>query len=330
MLRFIAMIGIVIAHVSPPDFWMQFRNFDVPLMAMVMGMSFYLSNKNSEMQYGSYVIKRLKRLVIPTWQFLTFFIGGLSLVHLVFGKDLPFDWWQVLSSYLLLDGIGYVWIIGVFVAVAMLNPFILRFSLRTKENSKYFLILGMIYLGYLGLTVLNQSLNEITAFFFEHLVLYTIGYGLIAAIGIRFKQLSKKEIWIGFIGSILIYLILAFVNDFYLVSMAKYPPTTYYISYAIGAIFGLTLLLDVKAVFNVFDNKLVYYISKNSMWFYLWHIIPVYFIGVSQIFIPILETSWVARFLYVLIVSMILTIGHKWLVKKTGDIRMSKTENAIN
>lgn len=310
---------------------MQLRSFDVPLMAFLMGMSFYMSKKDKIIEYGSYVRKRLKRLVGPTWQFLTlFFIIVIPVAFLIFGKDQPFDWQIILSSYLLLDGIGYVWIIGVFVVVALLNPFILRFSKGVKENRKYFSIIGVIYIGYIGLTLLNRYLSGTPALLFEHLVLYTIGYGLIAAVGIRFKQLSKREVWSGFIVSVLVYFVLAYSNGFALTSIAKYPPTTYYLSYAMVATFGLSLLLEVKPIFNIFNNKFVYFISENSMWFYLWHIFPVYSMSIVERFIPILETSWVLRFVYVFIVTIILTLVHSWVMDKLEESKLSKTEALTN
>lgn len=43
ILRSIAFIGLIIAHVNPPVFLMQLRNFDVPMMVFISGVAFAMS-----------------------------------------------------------------------------------------------------------------------------------------------------------------------------------------------------------------------------------------------------------------------------------------------
>lgn len=71
VLKVIGLLGIILAHVQPPEVLFQLRNFDVVLMILV---SAYLGlqSKKSE-KLISYLIKRFKRLVIPTWIFISFF-----------------------------------------------------------------------------------------------------------------------------------------------------------------------------------------------------------------------------------------------------------------
>ena len=57
LLRFIGLSMIILAHVTPPDVIMQIRNFDVPLMVIISGISFAISFKNSE-KFTIYVWKR--------------------------------------------------------------------------------------------------------------------------------------------------------------------------------------------------------------------------------------------------------------------------------
>ena len=114
VLRTIALIGIFFAHVQSPGWLLQLRSFDVPMMSLLMGASFYLSNHNKEVKYGDYVKKRIKRLVYPTWIFLTIFFALIIAVSIVLGREYPFSIGKIIRSYLLLDGIGYVWIVGVF------------------------------------------------------------------------------------------------------------------------------------------------------------------------------------------------------------------------
>lgn len=109
LLRAFGLLMIILAHVEPPNYLFQLRNFDVPLMVIVAGLSFQRSFKAES--YWSYLWGRIKRLVLPVWIFLSFYFFLEFLVG--FPGTLP-EGKVVLSSYLLLNGIGYVWIIRVF------------------------------------------------------------------------------------------------------------------------------------------------------------------------------------------------------------------------
>ena len=77
VLRAIGLLCIVLAHVDPPSFILQLRNFDVPLMVLISGSTFYITaNNRRQNTYLSYLIDRIFRLVVPTWIFLLFFFGG--------------------------------------------------------------------------------------------------------------------------------------------------------------------------------------------------------------------------------------------------------------
>ena len=69
ILRCIALIGIVVIHCEPESLWLrQIRNFDVPLMVFLSGVSYTLSIKDENTLidggYLKYVIKRFKRLIL--------------------------------------------------------------------------------------------------------------------------------------------------------------------------------------------------------------------------------------------------------------------------
>jgi fucose 4-O-acetylase-like acetyltransferase len=116
ILRTIGVILIILAHSSPPNTLFQIRVFDVPLMAMLLGMSFILSLKGKDFKenYGKYVFKRLKRLVFPTWIFLSIFFLLVFILSLIAKQSYPFSINKIILSYTLISGIGYVWIIRVF------------------------------------------------------------------------------------------------------------------------------------------------------------------------------------------------------------------------
>jgi len=118
-LRAIGLYAIILAHIASPWALHQLRNFDVPLMVFISGISFSLS-KTSSGPYLKYAWSRIKRLLFPVWIFLTLFFALSSLTH-VFG-DYSFE--VILESFTLSEGIGYVWIIQIFIIVSLLAPFL--------------------------------------------------------------------------------------------------------------------------------------------------------------------------------------------------------------
>lgn len=75
----------------------------------------------------------------------------------------------------------------------------------------------------------------------------------------------------------MLFIALAVLNNFALVSVEKYPPTAYYLSYGMMASVILYLLLetDAKIILILKKNKLIRWISQNSLWIYLWYIISI-------------------------------------------------------
>lgn len=70
LLKTIGIFGIIAAHVGSPQWVMMIRNFDVPLLVILSGL---LSRGKSKSGWIPYVFKRVKRLLIPTYVFLTFY-----------------------------------------------------------------------------------------------------------------------------------------------------------------------------------------------------------------------------------------------------------------
>lgn len=104
ILKTIGLICIILAHVNPPNIIFQLRNFDVILMIMISASLFFdkkfeFNRKN----YKEYLAKRVKRLLLPTWLFLSIFFIISKLFSL---SNYNFE--IILDSYILNDGIGFV------------------------------------------------------------------------------------------------------------------------------------------------------------------------------------------------------------------------------
>lgn len=275
ILRFIGLVMIILAHVGPPPLIFQLRNFDVPLMVLISGVSFVLSYKGEP--YLSYVWKRIKRLLFPIWIFLT----GYFLV--IYMTGYPIHWpgfGKIVSSYLLLSGIGYVWVIRVFLLVAIVAPFIMKFHKKTSSHTRYFSILSAVIIGYELISLFTKPyLRSAGGTILENIALYIVPYSIIFAIGLRLPELTRKQVLRLVMGSFAIFGVVGLViftmsGKIVPVQAFKYPPSIYYLSYGLGTS-GAVWLVSDKILATIKRIGLILpilFIAQNSMWIYLWHI----------------------------------------------------------
>ena len=274
LLRFIGLFLIVLAHVDAPWVVNQFRCFDVPLMVFVSGLCFKPS-------YGSvikYLWKRFKRLYIPTFIFLCIFFTFILFIGYL-NIRIPYSKAQIIGTFFLMEApsIGYVWIIRVFILMALISPFLYNFSLKRHYIIIAILIIVFLLQNYLvGVTPIYN--NIYLNFFVDEIILYLIGYGIILEVSFLLKKLDNK--WKSFLITISLLLLAALIiweisNKFILPisQLYKYPPRSYYIIY--GIIVSIILFLSpLDKIFQKIKkvSKLISFISKHSLWIYLWHI----------------------------------------------------------
>ena len=336
ILRAIAIVGIIIAHSTPNDLIFQIRNFDVVLMVLLMGASYYLSNQNKKINYIDYLIKRFNRLVVPTWQFLAIFFVLFYGLSVYAGSDYYFNFETIKSSFLLLDGIGYVWIMRVFFLVAMLSPLMLFISKKIKNNLIYLGFIVVLYGVYTVLIQYNSTMSGNLGYYTEQIVVYGLGYIIVFAVGLRLKQFSTKDINIllGFMVGMLI--VLMYINDFRPVQEFKYPPKLYYMSYGITVSLFLYQLLKINVIKNILQNKFVLYLSHHSIWLYFWHIIFVYALKLYSSHFKMINESFITRFLFIFLLALLTTFIHNVLKgywkqlksKKSNDVSKETSKQA--
>ena len=315
ILRFIAIMGIIIAHSTPNDIIFEIRNFDVTLLVILLGTSFFISNNNKKINYFSYVIKRFNRLVIPTWIFLVVFFSLFFILSLVLNQNYYFSLSQILSSFMLLSGIGYVWVMRVFFIIALVSPLLLNISQKIRNHTIYLsLVIICLFIQLLFLYIYSKS-GGVFAKGLEYILLPGLGYSVVAAIGIRLKRLHFKSLIVYTLSFLLIFILFLYLNDFHSTQLDKYPPGIHYLSYGVFCSLFLYIVLHFKPVFKIFDWRIVYFISRNSLWLYFWHIIPVQLIFVFGLDKSI-ANNFFTRFLFIFIVAFIFTYIHYRLKKK--------------
>lgn len=320
-LRVIGLLAIILAHVNPPTLLFQLRNFDVPLMVLVSGAVYGLSS-GAKKKYLSYIWGRILRLLLPTWVFLCVFF----LVQAVFG--IFYSPPTILSSLFLLNdnGIGYVWIIRIFILVAVISPFFVYLSQKIRQKGLYlvallllyalYTVLNHIYLGYPGVHAFAFG-----DFFVQNILFYLMPFGVIAGLGLYLLSASKRAIFFLFLLSGGVFSLFAakqflFVHHFVQTQVYKYPPGIYYLSFALAVSLLLYLVSYTGLFQKLFKTSLLQFIASSTLWIYLWQIFFLYQWNWAQGYFPIFLRNFVGEYLLVLCSSVLLTFLQKYIFGK--------------
>ena len=319
ILKCIGLLLIILAHCSAPTFIDEIRNFDVVLLVILSGVLAVKSYERS----GSglkYIGKRLIRLIVPTYIFLTvLFI--LEKIVCIFNPVFPMDKNTILSSYTLTNGIGYVWIIRVYILCAISVVILMNI----KKYKKIIIIsLFIIY------EILYYTIGDINEFF-QYCVYYLIPYGLLCVyVGMQAKNWDNKKLLKVTAIFLLVFVIIFTVfyitkNQITKISDYKYPPRLYYLAYGIGISLLLYYLIDRKNILNIkekLNNKLISFIGSHTMWIYLWQIFYLNTFAFVKF-----EVKWYEKYIYLVVMSIISTYIQSKIVKKLNI--KNKTVKAI-
>lgn len=152
-------------------------------------------------------------------------------------------------------------------------------------------------------------------------VFTVIPYGLLTWLGYYYSDMSKKTKWILFCVSVVIFVLMSIVlgieyGNFVLVSDYKYPAQLYYLSYSIPFIFLLFEFLPRLDKYQV--SYLTQFISKSSLWIYLWHILALYMV---KMFIKN-NSYWWLQYILIVLIAVLST----WVQNKIIDLLFTKTK----
>ncbi len=308
-LKFVGLTGIIIAHVGAPEKIMMLRNFDVPLMVIISAilgnLSFhkYADNKILAIRY---CFDRIKRLVFPTWIFLIIYFSFLLLEHRVFSFEYYFH-----SFTLTRYGVNYVWIVLIYLYSALLIP--LFNKIKTLPWSW-----GCVAVLYLLYEIMYYFEIGINNKFVDTTFYYIIPYGALAYLGFCYPLFNRnKKIAVMIIAGITFIALGIYYciqnGSIQNVQIAKYPPRLYYLGYGITVSFLLLAICGRKPL-KLFENKIIIFISRHSMWIYLWHILmlEVYAIlKLPEIWYIKLLTVYIASILMVVFVNSLLNVIEK-------------------
>ncbi len=341
ILKCLGIFLVILAHVIPhKSILFQLRNFDVPMMVIVSGILFAGMSKK-QYSYGQYLRKRIPRLIAPVWLFLSGFFSITWLLSWWQNKSYPFSIGIIIRSFFLTNGINYLWIVKVFVLIAIASPILLQ--IRNKfSNSKSFLIcLAVIYSCYeFLLFLLNvyssnlefpEFINFIIFYLVINLLFYDLPYSCIFGIGLVIKNIKPSQIFLLALGLFGVFVTLGIYyyqqNGFFVPTQRyKLLPQLYYVSYGISMSLFVYLIVDklYKHLFALFDNsfltQIIVFISSSSLWIFLWHIV---FLNCLDIWVNLFPNLRHYSIKY--LVVLVLSIGTTWIQKQVVGTIVERT-----
>ncbi len=300
-LRGVALLLLVAAHSSAPSLISTVRTFDVPLMVFISALCF-----RNPGNYGSYCLKRFRRICQPLFVFLIilFSISAFAPVvprqlmtpKIIAGSFMMWNW----------PAIPFVWIMRVFLLMALVMP-LLDAAVRKLSPLMLLAALTTLYiLQNAACAAIDHESRDALTFFVRDYLLYLTGYSIIAVAGLMArdgKLRIRPALLFLCIAAIVVHL--ATGNGFD-PQASKYPPASLYVAY--GCACSIVLLMAKPLFAKVAGWSAWSYLSRNSMWIYLWHTIPVFVMRGFNLF----ETSWVARFVFILVCA--LALNSLWLL----------------
>ncbi|WKN42390.1 acyltransferase family protein [Tunicatimonas pelagia] len=319
-LRFFGVLIIIYAHTHPPEWIDQIRNFGTPLLIVASAATYAYIYRSRELKVVAFLEKRMYRLLIPAWTFLTFFFGSLLIVSIVLDRPYPFNTSTIVESYLLYRGIGYVWIFKVYLYLAFLTPLLLAYTRIVKNDLLYYGSLVLFFTIYsIASQYFENTMSERSFDIFADYVLTIFPYLALYGYGMRLHELKRSTVgWVALLSGIICAGIAIYLYQrtgaWVPTQEYKYPPQLYYLSYALMWV-NILYLVAYSPLIKSIPPKIIQWLSENSLWIYLWHICAVY--GLERVMeydksIPVT----VIRFFLILAISIGLVLIQNQITKR--------------
>ena len=238
---------VILAHVKPPAPIMFIRCFDVPLLVILSGIlandSLNRTSTSTSIISIQYFIKRFKRLCFPTWIMLVFLFSFLAVVGTVYSFK-----YYLFSFCLTRYGIGYVWIVLIYLYCALVSPFLKK----ALAFHRFWFVMALVYCLYEVAYHYHLGTNNVIIL---NTIYFLIPYGMLTALGMCFQSMTKRTKMIVFIGSFIVFVICGIyyhitLGGLQFPTITKYPPRMYFLSYSIAVSFFLLIICEGR------DNRL--------------------------------------------------------------------------
>jgi len=299
---------------------MEIRSFDVPLMIFISGMSYSISRKN-DVSYAKYFKSRFKRLVVPVWIFLSAFYIAVYVFDIDVYRDIM-NPKIILSSYIL-NGFGYVWIVRVFLLIAIVSPLLVKVSDSLTLPKLLLTAISLVFVSS-AIHMLIDYNGKISKNILDGFLLPTLSYSSLFMIGYKWREIPKDRKVLMLISTFFAFCFLQwfvvkfFGGEYFNPNSYKYPPQLFYICY------GLMMSLVFYFIFKIFSKRYIFnlpvvvFISSNTIWIYLWHIPIVEFFLRSGSDFPVI-IKYILSFAIPILVTYAQVMAVKMFNGRTHD-----------
>lgn len=309
-MRALGTLTIIVPHVLSPNILVQIRAFDVVMLVFVSGMSYaYQAMNGQSLEYYQYIKKRCRKLLLPTMILILVVYCSVNITSVALSKGVYYSVYDLLKSVLLFqDGIGYVWIIKVYLGLALIAPLVWKYIDRIDSEVLLLAVCSVIYIVYYIAQAAIQNIKvPVISIFFEEYAFYIVAYTIPFIIGMYICKNGKerkfiKIIWILIFVGVQIAVILQ--GGGFTPNANKYPPQIYYLSYGIACSIIIYRIAPTKV------NPCIRWLSRNSLVFYLVHVFWVIWISLvaNNLKIQIINVFWV-KYILVVLLTAVTTLG---------------------
>lgn len=316
VLRCIGTISVIFAHVNLPDILFQLRAFDVVLLVFISGMTFSINNKRN---YFDYVKRRFHKLLIPTYAFLTILFIASYVVCAISNRDQLFPFKVIFYSYCFLDkGIGYIWIVKVYLIIAFILPLLKKIETYVR-NEFLFVIVFCLTISFHS--IIKHLIVE-HSLLYDEFISYIIPYGLVSLLGMKWTLIdSNFKIFYFFLFLTSLFVGIGLDGEFK-PNCYKFPPDWLYFSYGL---FGSIMLYYITNKYSLLIKKVdkydvIVFVSSNSFYLYLIHIFVLYtynFIIDSVLKVQVFNYYLLKFFVVISLSFIILFLVSKFIINKS-------------
>lgn len=298
IIKLFGIFSAMLAHHNLNDTILNAISYSVPVLIFLSG----LLSKTKIVNYRDFLRKRVKRIVIPTYVFISAVFLLRFIISLVFNNSF-YSFYEIISTLLLSDnGLGYVWITRIFFLIAMVEPILININKRIKND---YLYLGAVAFFFIFAEILRSILIGYKGCILYQYSVYIFPYIGIYLVGKRCKT-SKKFI---LLSTVVIFLVLPLLimNYGFEPKNGKYPPRIDYVVYGLGIsciIYSLAVLCDRLTVNSKVRRYLAFFSDESFVIYLIQAFIIIFYTLIRR---KISFSIWMP--LEVIIITMISILG---------------------
>lgn len=235
---------------------------EMPAIFLLAGASYTLSRRKD---YKSYVLSRIRRVLIPYWQYalvciVLCFVAGLWKTNHALRWGDVLDWFVFFDPDTPIPYIGWhVWFVLPYLLLALVIPFAYTYIRKFSVRIESILLVGLLLIGIADFLHASEVTRQLLV------------YGLFYLGGLYYKQRKSLLFPALLIGSLLYCIYEGYGWD---MQLNKFPPNLMYTTYTFLVLFLLGGLMGKVCLFLYklsLLRRIIDFYSEEGYMIYLYH-----------------------------------------------------------